>query len=172
MVDTNYGKLAAARMLGLRTEVGNVLSEHVLESVDLTGIGRLVAATANDEVNTLAALEFQHVFGRAAVYQLASHPLGGSGLAPSAHLRARTLFGPEITFNVLAQRFAVGAHIKKTPLTDEFDFNRFQAMYSGNAIVLGVIGADGELVLRTDNETSEPKPGETVLAVVEPPSGV
>ena len=70
LVDTNYANVAAARMEGLNAECVSILQEHVREHLDLGGIGRLLAMTANDEVNSMAVGEYTHVFGRANVYQL------------------------------------------------------------------------------------------------------
>jgi len=62
MLDTNYSNVAAASMAGIPAKRANILSEYVEEELELTGIGQLVAATNNDEVNSLAtrdsAVEF------------------------------------------------------------------------------------------------------------------
>ncbi|MBZ0291604.1 MAG: sodium:proton antiporter, partial [Anaerolineae bacterium] len=50
LVDSNWGNIHAARMLGLSTYYGNVLSEDTMEDIPLDGIGRLMALTRNDEV--------------------------------------------------------------------------------------------------------------------------
>ena len=62
----------AARLAGLRAAYVNVLSEHALYELDLGGIGRLLAVTPNDEVNSLANLHFTDVFERSEQYQLAA----------------------------------------------------------------------------------------------------
>jgi NhaP-type Na+/H+ or K+/H+ antiporter len=56
LVDTNYANISAARMAGLPVYYGNALTEGALDNIDLQGIGRMLALTANDEVNSLAAL--------------------------------------------------------------------------------------------------------------------
>ena len=71
LVDTNPQQISRARMDGLPTALGNVLSETVGERLDLSGIGRLFAVTPNDEINSLAAIEYAHIFGRSEIYQLA-----------------------------------------------------------------------------------------------------
>ena len=70
LVDTNRHNIAAARMAGLKTCQASILSEHVQEELDLSDIGRLLAMTPNDDVNSLAAMELTDVFGRDSVYQL------------------------------------------------------------------------------------------------------
>jgi hypothetical protein len=69
MVDTNYRHVAAATMAGLPSQCASIVSEY-MEEIDLAGIGRLLAVTPNDDLNTLAAMEFAPVFGRENVYQL------------------------------------------------------------------------------------------------------
>ncbi len=69
LVDTNYRHVAAAAMEGLPSQCASIISEY-MEEIDLAGLGRLLAVTPNDDLNTLAAMEFAPVFGRAEVYQL------------------------------------------------------------------------------------------------------
>ncbi len=91
MVDTNTTNVAAARMAGVPTHALSATSERVLEHIEGTGIGQLLAVTPNEEVNSLATLHFARHFGRSAVYQLSpardvkrekervSHELHGQG---------------------------------------------------------------------------------------------
>ena len=59
LVDTNYNKIAKAKIAGLNAVCANILNEHVREDLDLNGIGKLMALTQNDEVNSLAVRECQ-----------------------------------------------------------------------------------------------------------------
>src|SRR5690606_5026847 len=54
LVDSNRENIAAARLEGLRTRHGNVLSDTLQEEMDLNGLGRLLAMTPSDEVNGMA----------------------------------------------------------------------------------------------------------------------
>lgn len=82
----NREKESAARMAGHNTFFGNVLDENVDLSLDLAGVGRLMALTPNDEVNTLAARRFADMFGAAETYQMAAQPLtpGIEGAPPTS----------------------------------------------------------------------------------------
>jgi NhaP-type Na+/H+ or K+/H+ antiporter len=71
LVDTNHENNRAARMAGLPVTFASIGSEYIQEEIDLGGIGRLLALTPNDEVNTLAAMAFAERFGSGEVYQLA-----------------------------------------------------------------------------------------------------
>jgi NhaP-type Na+/H+ or K+/H+ antiporter len=73
LVDTNRTDLAAARMAGLGVYGESILAEHILDEIDLGGLGRIIAATPNDWVNVLAVERFVRVFGRGEVYQIPPH---------------------------------------------------------------------------------------------------
>jgi len=64
LLDTRFENVAAARMEGLTAVRANILSEYAEEELDFAGLGHLIAATPNNEVNSLAAREFQHRFVR------------------------------------------------------------------------------------------------------------
>ncbi len=70
LVDTRPSRVVKSRAMGLEVHYGNILSETLLEELDLGEIGYFLAMTANDEVNTLAVARFREIFGRDAVFQL------------------------------------------------------------------------------------------------------
>ncbi|MBC8356772.1 MAG: cation:proton antiporter [Planctomycetes bacterium] len=169
LVDTNYANVAAAKMAGLPAECASILSEHVREELDLAGIGRLLAFTANDEVNSLAVREFSHLFGRASVYQLTPWDEGsGKRTSVSEHLRGRLLFDDELDHDALADRFVSGTQIKTTKLTDEFDYEDFQSRYGASVVLLFIIDEARKLDVCTLETPTVPKPGQTIIALVEP----
>lgn len=74
LVDSNRNEVLAARGEQLPAHFGSILTEEAREKLDLTGIGRLLALTSNDEVNALACERFARIFGRAGVYRLPGQP--------------------------------------------------------------------------------------------------
>ncbi len=170
LVDTNRRNLMAARMEGLPTLAGNVLSDYVHNNSDLHGLGRLLAMTSNDEVNALAALEFQDVFSRAEVYHLVSDADRNQRQLTPQHLQGRLLFNAQATFSNLEQRFADGAQIKKTPLTPEFGYPEYQQIYGDNAWPLFRIIGRNQLAVCAIDQGGIPKSGETLVALVAPKS--
>lgn len=166
--DTNRGNITAARMKGLRTYYGNVLSEHGTESADFSGIGGFLALTPNNDTNALACKHFEPIFGRARVFQIVTVDRSGRNKETSArHLRGRDLFGPDLTYSKLAERFSSGHEFKRTPLTEEFKFDAFKAHYGDRAIPLFVIRSDGFPVPFTVEDTVKPVAGHTVLSLAE-----
>ncbi|MEM8944282.1 MAG: sodium:proton antiporter [Planctomycetota bacterium] len=171
LVDTNPRNNAAARMAGLPMAYASVGSEFVQEEIDLGGIGRLLAMTPNDEVNTLAAMGFTERFGRAEVYQVAAaESSSGRTEAVGAYRRGRTLFDKPTTIEQLEDRFEAGATIKKTMISADFTFDDFLARYGESALVLFSLDENGKLTIATDEKDMIPKPGQKLVALVNSPA--
>jgi Trk K+ transport system NAD-binding subunit len=168
-VDTNHEQATAARMAGIPTHFASIGSEFVREEIDLGDIGRLLAMTPNDEVNTLAAMEFVEQFGRAEVYQLAAaEPDHQRRDRVAAHRRGRTLFRRDATYKMLADRYAAGARVKKTQLTGNFTLKSFLEHHGPNAIVLFLIDGAGKLLVKTNEDVPLSKNFPKVIALVDP----
>ncbi len=167
VIDTNYFNIAEARMAGLPVYYGSALTEAALEGIDLEGIGKLLALTGNDEVNSLSAVNFSETLGHDVVYQLPPEPRGDRGVAAvSRSLRGRFSFSERATYWRLTARFDAGAVVKTTNLTDAFDFQTFMDRYQ-NAIPLFLISEHGQLTVFTVRDPPEPRPGQRLVAVVD-----
>jgi hypothetical protein len=168
MVDTNRENISAARMEGIPAYLGSILSEHILNDLDMDGIGRLFALTSNDEANSLAALHMADTFEREEMYQLP--PLSErSGSEPNFspyHLRGRFMFGEGINYTHLNSLFQSGWVIKSTKITEEFRLENINNHYEGKIVPLFLIDKDGKLHVSTIDNPVKPSPGETVIALV------
>ncbi|MEM1303421.1 MAG: cation:proton antiporter, partial [Planctomycetota bacterium] len=138
LVDTNPTHIRDARMAGLGTCYGSIGSEFVHQRIDLADIGRLAAMTPNDEINSLAVTEFAEQFGTANCYQLAPQQTSERHERVPAHRRGRVLFADGVTFDELESRFATGATIKKTTLTEGFTIDDFRAKYPSSLILFTI----------------------------------
>jgi NhaP-type Na+/H+ or K+/H+ antiporter len=168
-VDTNHQNIAAARMAGLTVHFASIGSEFVRDEVDLGDVGRLLAMTPNDEVNTLAAMEFVDEFGRREVYQLAAaEPDHERRDRVPAYRRGRTLFARDATFATLSARHAAGAVVKKTQLTGNFTLQSFLDYHGPSAIVLFLVDAAGKLHVRTSDPMPSGRQYPKVIALVDP----
>lgn len=167
MLDSNFANFSAARMAGLNAQCVNALSEHVQESLELSGMGRVMAVTPNDEVNTLATHEYLRFFPRSHLYQL---PFRGKSSARwqtlSETRRGRPLFDSEATSVELNRKFAEGCVIKSTPLTDAFTLKDFYEMHGEDSVVMMAVGADNRLKVRTSQTPFNCVPGDSVIAMV------
>ncbi len=169
VVDANWANISAARMAGMPTFYANILSQYALDEMELGGIGRLMALTSDDEFNSLAVLQLANTFGQSALYQLPSQSDEKDHKGKvSRHLRGRLLFGSGITYAYLTTRFAAGAVIKTTSLTEEFDYDAFQAYYGETAVPLFLIDSNDNPVIFTANNPPKPKPGQKLISLIDP----
>lgn len=177
MVDNVRAHVRAAKMEGVPAHYASVFSENILEQVELSGIGKLLALDANDDVNSLAALHFAPIFGRNQIYQLSPDERSGMSAVEetthareehNVHLRGRIVFGEKVTHGLMTVRHMSGWIIKKTRITEEFDYDDFQHHYGGDVMPLFTISdATGKLLVY-NAESKKPGPGTTVVALVKP----
>lgn len=166
VVDTNYNKVSAARMEGLPAECINILSDRTLEEINFGNIGRLLALTPNDEVNSLAVQEFRHLFTRAGVFQLSfkSHA-SAQKRSMAHHLQGRVLFGNEWTFTKIREMVEAGASFKATKLSESFTHNDFLKRYGDGVLVMFVIDGS-EVIVNSIDRKLNPKPGDILVSLV------
>ncbi len=170
LVDSNWDKVSAAKLDGLPVVYASILSETALNEIDTSRIGRLLALTSNDEVNSLAALRFTDMFGRANVFQLPLHNAEKRrhDVSLEQHLVGRSLFGSTITYTYLERRFEKGAVIKMVKLTREFPYEAFRRYYGPTAIPLFLVEESGRLTVLTADNGTTPRAGQTLIALVDP----
>jgi biotin transporter BioY len=166
---TNRRDHYQARMEELRSFYGNLLDRDVELDLDLSGIGRLLALTPNDDVNTLASAHFAEGFGGAYVYQL--HPArapAGIDSNPAADLGGRFLFGSELDYESLLHALDQGGQIRRTTLSDEYTLADFTASSEG-ATPLFIVRSGGRLSIILSGE-SDPLAGagngDTIIALI------
>ena len=139
LVDTKYEKIAEAKLVGVPAIRANILSEYAEHEVDLGGIGQLIAATPNDEINSLASIEYMHTFGRKNIWQITPEDVHQHhSKAVSQHKRARMCFSTSATFRELSAKFTKPHSIKTTTLTEVFSVEDFYDKYGDEALVLFV----------------------------------
>ncbi|MCK4738537.1 MAG: cation:proton antiporter [Deltaproteobacteria bacterium] len=162
LVDTNWSNVTKARLEGLPAYYGSILSERFLKEVDLGGMGRLLAVTFNDNVNSLAAVHLTDTFGRMGVYQL----IPEHEAETTQELQGRFLFGEGATYVSISKRLRAGGAIKSTKLSEEFDFEAFKKLYK-NVLPLFIIDEKGSLTISALDEEVKPKVGHHIISLVE-----
>lgn len=170
LVDSNPQNIKKAKAMELTAQHENVLSEGVMDHLDLSGIGRLLALTPNDEVNSLVALHFAEIFDTAELYQLSAREENGNareGLLPR-HLRGRPLFGPGATFMSLSDRFEAGAEIKVIQVEESFSYKEFTHRYGDTATPLFLIRGPQQLYIYAEKSNAPTlQPGQILVALVD-----
>jgi NhaP-type Na+/H+ or K+/H+ antiporter len=168
MVDTNNGNVTQAKTDGIYAVQGSILSEHLINEMNLNGVGKMMALTSNDEANSLAALNLREVFGSGELYQLPpiSQKTGTEDDYSPSHLRARFLFGEGMDFHHMNELYSNNWVVKSTKLTKAFTFKDFQNQYKEEAVILFILKENGRLVLNTVEEPVKPEVNDTIIAFV------
>lgn len=168
IIDTNRDAIYDAKMAKIPAYHGSILSEKLIEDLNLDGIGKLIALTSNDEANSLACLHLRDLFDSKELYQLIPKKKSQSidhSFSPQ-HLHGRYLFGKEVTFDFISQKLQSGSIIKTTKLTVDFNFSAYRDHYSDDVILLFVISEDQQLEVVSAETEILPKPNQTIIALV------
>jgi NhaP-type Na+/H+ or K+/H+ antiporter len=173
LADDDWEGISKARMAGLTTFFGNPTSQHAALNLDLTGIGRLLAMSSRRELNSLACLHYRQEFGRENVYRLrVLAPEDASNRSAFAgNLRAKALFGADMTRTRFVELLEGGWRIKANALTTTFDWPAFVAQHGADTVLLFGLEPNGKLRVNSNREKAEPRPGWTVIALVPPQQG-
>jgi NhaP-type Na+/H+ or K+/H+ antiporter/Trk K+ transport system NAD-binding subunit len=169
LVDSNPDNIAAAEAMGLRAIQGNILAEQVEEQVEFEGVESFLALTANDEINSLAALNYAHVFDKQNVYQLAPMQIGqreDEATIP-ANLRGTTLFGERVTARQLRDYLEKGSVLADISIAEETSSTLFHQQYP-DAVALFIVHRNGRIEPVVHQETVPLVAGQTIIALVTP----
>jgi NhaP-type Na+/H+ or K+/H+ antiporter len=162
LVDANGGRVDMAHHMGLRAFHDSILSDGILDDLPLERIGRLLALTANSELNTLACLRFDDWLGEDHVYQLL--PMRDD--APERvdeNLLGWLLFGPEVSYDLIDRMYSSGARPVCRIIEDIPDI-----FYEPAALLLFVITPDGRLRIPTISDPITPRLGERAIYLMPP----
>ncbi len=166
VVDTNREHISKTRLTGVPVLHGSVLSRFVQDRTQLSEIGRFLALTPNDEVNALAVLQYQRMFSRSEVFQLAPAGTANARQERVSHeLRGRVLFGKELTYEALEKKMESGFVVKRTNLTAEFSWEEFLKVSGVEAVPLFVKMETGEVGMFTVENPPRPRAGWVVFSL-------
>ena len=164
LVDSSWHNLRPARLAGLPTFYAEILSDFAEESVEISHVGTVLAATSNDAYNALVCTAMAPEIGRGQVFQL---PMGvGSeedtrGMARP--LRGRFAFSNDAVFERLWQRHVREWKFYRTRISESYSYSEFLGDCPSDAIQIMILGPDGTPRLRAIDAKREPAPGDTIL---------
>lgn len=168
LTDSNWENTKIARMEGLETYYGNPISEHADRHLDLVGIGRMLGLSGQGNLDALAFLRFKSEFGADKIYELLTTR---EKLIPDKHRistrhRGNQLFAENISYGTLANWLREGAEIRRTNLSEEFNFDKYLASYSERCIPLFTIDDKNYLHIFTVDNVPEPKADWKVISLI------
>ncbi len=165
LIDSNQQNVLHARLRGLDVEHGNLLSTFVEETLELDGIGRLLALTSNDEANALACQHFEDDFESENVYQLQpSRPTGKQHTRNMVPL-GRLLFDADATYGKLAEMIDSGGVIKRTMLTAQFTMADYRKQYPADQSVTLMAIQNKQVIIPTADHPLQPQQGWELLSL-------
>lgn len=163
IVDTNYANTAASWMEGVPAYHGSVMTDGAVNEIELTGIGRFLALTPNDQVNTLAAQRMTRVFGSVNVYRLA----GRQGEEESKHAEGegRVFSGNNATYKTLTALYGRSGGVLVTDLTADYTLEDFVAERGEEAIPLFVLSDAGKLTVVAPQQAIASQAGQKLISI-------
>jgi len=167
LIDTNFGSVTEARLMGLPAYFGNALIDEVQYDISLANIGRSLSLTPNDEINTLASIHYAEIFNHDETYQLAlSDGKQPNGLVKE--LQGHLLFQTNATFAYMEDRFNAGAEIKATKLTPAYTYQDYYDTYQERMLPLFLVDEQAQtLQVFTAERSLKPQPGQTIISLIQ-----
>ena len=164
LADSSWHNLRSARLAGIPVFYGEILSEFAEESIEMSHVSTVLAATSNDAYNALVCTAFAPEIGRARVFQL---PMGTSQeddpRGVSRPMRGKIAFESEAVFEKLWRCTVRGWTFYKTKLTDTYPYSDFLNDAPGDAIVILVLKSNGSVQFSSPDSDTEPAEGDTIV---------
>ena len=168
IVDPSWQRLALARQKGIPFYHGEILNEATEHNLELAPYQNLVAATENEAYNALVCNEFAYEIGRDKVFQLGEAAQSDDRHALPESLRGRALFESGFGVEDVSERQRQGWVVRKTKLSDEFDFADARERLPDAANILLLVRRDGTIRFFTHAARPEPRAGDTILSFLPP----
>jgi NhaP-type Na+/H+ or K+/H+ antiporter len=146
--DTSWNHLQAARMSGVQSHHGEILSVRAEETLDLNEISHLLAATANDAYNALVCNRFAQELGRNQVFQLPSFSAEEKNVKEMPRtMRGRIAFSGDSRYEDLIRYHYQGWKFHSTRIGQEYSLDEFVESIPQESILIMVIKDNGEIKL-------------------------
>jgi NhaP-type Na+/H+ or K+/H+ antiporter len=172
VADSSWHKLRAARLAGLPVFYGEILSEFADESVEVSHVRMMLAATDNDAYNALVCTAMAPEIGHDRVFQL---PMGAAaGDDPrgvAGELRGQLAFSEDAEYETLWRRHVDGWEFSRTPLTDSYRYSDFLGDMDTRALQILIIKQDERTLFLSPQQAREPQPGDVVVSYGPPRTG-
>lgn len=168
VADIDWEDVRAARMEGLDTYYGNVVSDHADHYLDLIGIGYMLALSEYPEINQLACQRYRSEFGRCSVYSVqAEHqPPTVTKSRFSSSPEGRLLFASGTGIHRLIEMLKDGAKIHKTVLTEQHDFQAFLESHQEDTVLLFTVDPKGSIHFFDKDQKISPRTNWLVASLV------
>ncbi len=165
LVDNNRANSRAARAAELPIHSANILDESLLDEIDLGGMGRLVALTANDLVNVMACQRFIRVLGRENVFQLAGQAEPNEAKGHGSQPHGRRLFSPESSYREIDRALLAGGEVRSIPSPTSERLEGLLAEQGPRITPMFLINSKKRVRVLTGSEEIDPLATDTLIAL-------
>lgn len=73
LIDSNIGNIEKAKKMGLDASLVDIYSDELIDNIELSNVGFLIALTGNAEINKYALRRFKKQFGENGVFRIRTH---------------------------------------------------------------------------------------------------
>jgi len=164
LVSDTWKNLKQARLLGIPNHYGEVLSENVHQSLDLSNMGYLLANTGNHAYNSLVCSAYIQHFGRDRLFQIATTERKTERRQLSGSFRGKVLFGGKLVYKELIVLYMEKWRFQTTRLSEEFDMEKLKASSDGNIKPFIRIQSNGEMDMDFFADQTRTKPGDIIIS--------
>lgn len=171
LCDQDWSNISSARMDGLDTYYGNPISDHAEIHLNVGGYRGLLGMSPRNADNTAASLRFREDFDARNIFVLASSEdkEQHEKHRTSRFYRGRALFGTDVTYPKIRFSLAAGAKIKGTPLSENYDFERWKAdAANSDTIPLFAVDSRNRIHWFTSDNELQPEPQWRIFALAPP----
>ena len=172
IVDGVYRRLKEARMAGIETYYGEILSEHAEHTLETHHLGYLFCATANDFYNALVCNALGPKFGRHRSLQLATDEgSDDESRQLTQEQRGFSAFAEHADYDWLQRRLDDGWTIQGTKLSDVHDLEKMDDALGERGedwLLIGAIDPRERPRLYSVELPFDPEAGWTVLYFAPP----
>jgi hypothetical protein len=154
-------------MEGFSNYYGSVTSDYIIDEIDYYGLGKMISLTPNDEVNSLATLNFSKIFGSNQVFQLPSMSKEKEEKNHVAReLKGKILFGKKYNFQYLNDLISKGYTIKSSKITEKYNLANLNEKYGEDEIIPLFKISEGQLSPILEGSEIELKSGNTLISLL------
>jgi NhaP-type Na+/H+ or K+/H+ antiporter len=146
LVDGSWHRLRPARLAGMPIYFGQVVSASADETLDLSSMGYLLAASDNDAYNALVCTRFGNEFGRSRVFQIpmpAADQHETKGLISA--LRGQSAFPDSALYEEILRRYFQGWRFQKTRFSDSYSYENYRALVPDEPFASLIVRPNGDL---------------------------
>ncbi len=170
IIEKSWAGLVHARKLGLNSYVGDILSEQIEYSLDLTPYRYMLAMTKVDVYNAHVCADFEPDLGRQQLFQTAFHVGNEQDILKLKG--GQSLFSPATSIYDLEERMNKGHIISRTLITKQYSYTTYLRERDGESILLYVLRADETIEFFTPTNELQAVAGDSIIALTSPAKSI